>query len=117
MSCESTVNPAACPMGTIGPRFHTRHRASHAFSTGFHAVRSLDEAEACNFGCAKTDGYIYPSYYEKNADNITFSVADWVRRVLPAERLPPADRQPMFTVHDIPDWDGWLNPAPTLRPC
>jgi hypothetical protein len=74
-------------------------------------VRSLEYVESCNFGCAKTDGYIYPSYYEKNADNITFSVADWVRRVVPAERLPGPDRQPMFTVHDIPDWDTWLNPA------
>jgi hypothetical protein len=72
---------------------------------------ALDYVESCNFGCAKTDGYIYPSYYEKNADNNTFSVADWVRGVVPAERLPGPDRQPIFTVHDIPDWDTWLNPA------
>ena len=75
---------------------------------------SLEEAERWSYEEAKSSGLVYPSYYEKNADGISFRVAEWVRAMLPAEQVPPSDRQPSHTVHDIADWQAWCGGGPAV---
>jgi hypothetical protein len=58
---------------------------------------TLEEAEHLNYCGAINTGWIYPSYYEKNADGMTFKVAAWVRDHVPPERLHGPERQPVWT--------------------
>ena len=70
-------------------------------------ILTLDEAEYWSYQGAMSSGDVYPSYYEKNADGITFKVADWVREYLAPEVLHGPEWQPVFTCHDIADWNAW----------
>jgi hypothetical protein len=59
-------------------------------------------------------GRVFPSYYEKNADGITFQVAPWVGKYLSPEHLHGPEWQPVFTCHDITDWKAWCGGGDSL---
>jgi hypothetical protein len=70
-------------------------------------AKTLDQAEVYNVDSGRWQTCIPPSYYKKNADGISFTVADWVREQVPPERLPGPDHQPVMTVHDVANWKEW----------
>ncbi len=68
---------------------------------------SLADVESRNFHASQSDGFVYPSYFEKCAENMNgVRVADWVREHVPEERLPHGEDLWLPAENSLADFDG-----------
>ena len=94
-------------------QFYARHRLDLLV----RRIKSLADVEVSNYVNGLSDGYVYPSYFEKSDENINgVRVARWVREVVPEPFLPKDDEAFLPEFHYLKDWDPSLRelvPYPT----